>query len=92
MGLIKLLTCVVLLGTGDYHERKQNQHLLSCSSYTYAELKWANSVIKDPEVLYRLKKVAYSKWVSETAEKYKASWGEGHIELRDEDFETDWRR
>lgn len=89
--LIKLLTCVLLLGTGNYKERKQNQHLLSLSPYTYAELKWTKSVIKDPEVLYRLEKVAYLKWVEETAVKYKSDY-EDHSDRRDEDFKLDWRR
>jgi hypothetical protein len=88
--MIKLLACVLLLGTGDFKERKNNEHLLTLSTYNYEQLKWSNSVINDPEVRFRLKRVAYVKWVEETAEKYSSAW-DSHEKLRDEDFEKDWK-
>ena len=94
---ILTLSMVLSLGTGDYEERKLNNHNLLTSKVSYRQLYLVKDFIVDPEVKIRLREVAYYKWCIETDGKYRdvdyyGSSGTVNGKLQDKDFKEEWKK
>lgn len=88
--ILKILILLSFLQNGGYRERVKAEHYLKLSPITYEACKHIHEVCDDPEVEFRIKRVAIYKWKEETKEKYE-QYGHSRDELQKKDFEFDWR-
>jgi hypothetical protein len=93
---IIVLSLVAGLSVGDYKQREAYTHSMTLSNVTFAQLHMVRKYSDDPEVLKRLKDIAFYKWCIETDEKYRVTDYYGNVdkvnfELQLEDFTGEWK-